>query len=149
MNTRDQEFCFKMPFVFILNSRTVTLISETEFHEWQLSGLDVQITAKCHSQLTGYSNPPWSCFSDDALLVPNFKEAAACDREVTTLDGALQVQFHWLELTKFSFKIQYKINFGILKRRYDWCAPLSYASTCMLVNHRPSWQSCEEECKPP
>ena len=32
--------------------------------------------------------------------------------------------------------------------RYDSCAPLSHPSSCMLVNHGPSQQSCEEEYKP-
>ena len=32
--------------------------------------------------------------------------------------------------------------------RYDWCAPLSHPSTCMLVNHGPSQQSSKEEYKP-
>ena len=29
--------------------------------------------------------------------------------------------------------------------RYDWCAPLSHPSSCMLVNHGPSQQSCKED----
>ena len=29
--------------------------------------------------------------------------------------------------------------------RYDWCAPLSHPSSCMLVNHGPSQQSSKEE----
>ena len=32
--------------------------------------------------------------------------------------------------------------------RYDWCAPLSHSSSCMLVNHGPSQQSSKEEYKP-
>ena len=32
--------------------------------------------------------------------------------------------------------------------RYDWCAPLSHPSSCMLVNHGPSQQSSKEENKP-
>ena len=32
--------------------------------------------------------------------------------------------------------------------RYDWCAPLSHPSSCMLVNHGPSQQSSKEEHKP-
>ena len=32
--------------------------------------------------------------------------------------------------------------------RYDWCAPLSHPSSCMLVNHGPSRQSSKEEYKP-
>ena len=32
--------------------------------------------------------------------------------------------------------------------RYDWCAPLSHPSSCMLVNHGPSQQSSKEEYKP-
>ena len=32
--------------------------------------------------------------------------------------------------------------------RYDWCAPLSHPSFCMLVNHGPSRQSSKEECQP-
>ena len=32
--------------------------------------------------------------------------------------------------------------------RYDWCAPLSQPSSCMLVNHGPSQQSSKEEYKP-
>ena len=31
---------------------------------------------------------------------------------------------------------------------YDWCVPLSHPSSCMLVNHGPSQQSCKEEYKP-
>ena len=31
---------------------------------------------------------------------------------------------------------------------YVWCAPLSYPSSCMLVNHGPSQQSSKEEYKP-
>ena len=31
---------------------------------------------------------------------------------------------------------------------YDWCAPLSQPSSCMLVNHVPSQQSFKEEYKP-
>ena len=33
-------------------------------------------------------------------------------------------------------------------QRYDWCASLSHPSSCMLVNHGPSQQSCKEEYKP-
>ena len=32
--------------------------------------------------------------------------------------------------------------------RYDWCAPLSHRSSCMLVNHGPSQQSSKEKYKP-
>ena len=32
--------------------------------------------------------------------------------------------------------------------RYDWCAPLSHPSSCMLVNYGPSQQSSKEEYKP-
>ena len=32
--------------------------------------------------------------------------------------------------------------------RYDWCAPLSHPSSCMLMNHGPSQQSFQEEYKP-
>ena len=32
--------------------------------------------------------------------------------------------------------------------RYDWCIPLSPPSSCMLVNHGPSQQSCKEEYEP-
>ena len=32
--------------------------------------------------------------------------------------------------------------------RYDWCAPLSHPSSCMLMNHGPSQQSSKEEYKP-
>ena len=32
--------------------------------------------------------------------------------------------------------------------RYDWYAPLSHPSSCMLVNHGPSQQSSKEEYKP-
>ena len=32
--------------------------------------------------------------------------------------------------------------------RYDWSAPLSHPSSCMLVNHGPSQQSSKEEYKP-
>ena len=32
--------------------------------------------------------------------------------------------------------------------RYDWCAPLSHPSSCMLVNHEPSQKSSKEEYKP-
>ena len=32
--------------------------------------------------------------------------------------------------------------------RYDWCAPLSHPSSCMLVNHGPSQQSSKEEYQP-
>ena len=32
--------------------------------------------------------------------------------------------------------------------RYDWCAPLSHSSSCMLVNHGSSQQSSKEEYKP-
>ena len=32
--------------------------------------------------------------------------------------------------------------------RYDWCTPLSHPSSCMLVNHGSSQQSCKEEYKP-
>ena len=32
--------------------------------------------------------------------------------------------------------------------RYNWCAPLSHPSPCMLVNHGPSQQSSKEEYKP-
>ena len=32
--------------------------------------------------------------------------------------------------------------------RYDWSAPLSQSSSCMLVNHGPSQQSSKEEYKP-
>ena len=32
--------------------------------------------------------------------------------------------------------------------RYDWCAPLSHPSACMLVNLWPSQQSSKEEYKP-
>ena len=32
--------------------------------------------------------------------------------------------------------------------RYDWCAPLSHPSSCVLVNHGPSQQSSKEEYKP-
>ena len=32
--------------------------------------------------------------------------------------------------------------------RYDWCAPLSHPSSCILVNHGPSQQSSNEEYKP-
>ena len=35
----------------------------------------------------------------------------------------------------------------LLVPRYDWCAPLSHSSSCMLVNHGPSQQSSEEEYK--
>ena len=32
--------------------------------------------------------------------------------------------------------------------RYDLCVPLLHPSSCMLVNHRPSQQSCKAEYKP-
>ena len=32
--------------------------------------------------------------------------------------------------------------------RYDWCAPLSHPSSCMLVNYGPLQQSSKEEYKP-
>ena len=32
--------------------------------------------------------------------------------------------------------------------RYDWCAPLSHPSSCMLVNHGSSEQNSKEEYKP-
>ena len=32
--------------------------------------------------------------------------------------------------------------------RYDWCAPLQHAFSCMLVNHGPKQQSSKEEYKP-
>ena len=32
--------------------------------------------------------------------------------------------------------------------RYDWYAPLSHPSSCVLVNHEPSQQSSKEEYKP-
>ena len=32
--------------------------------------------------------------------------------------------------------------------RYDWCAPLSHPSSCMLVNHGPSQKSFKKEYKP-
>ena len=32
--------------------------------------------------------------------------------------------------------------------RYNWCAPLSHLSSCMLVTHGPLQQSCKEEYKP-
>ena len=32
--------------------------------------------------------------------------------------------------------------------RYDWSAPLSHPSSCMLVNHGPSQQSSKEEYEP-
>ena len=32
-------------------------------------------------------------------------------------------------------------------QRYDWCAPLSHPSSCVLVNHGPSQQSSKEEYK--
>ena len=32
--------------------------------------------------------------------------------------------------------------------RYNWCAPVSHPSSCMLVNHGPSQQSSIEEYKP-
>ena len=46
-----------------------------------------------------------------------------------------------------------QIQFGLTRvflspPRYDWCAPLSHPSCCMLVNHGPSQQSSKEEYKP-
>ena len=43
-----------------------------------------------------------------------------------------------------------QIQFGLTRvflspPRYDWCAPLSHPSSCMLVNHGPSQQSFKEE----
>ena len=32
--------------------------------------------------------------------------------------------------------------------RYDWCTPLSYSSSCMLVNHWVSQQSWKEDYEP-
>ena len=32
--------------------------------------------------------------------------------------------------------------------RYNWCTPLSYPSSCTLMNHGPSQQSSKEEYKP-
>ena len=32
--------------------------------------------------------------------------------------------------------------------RYDLCVPLLHPSSCMLVKHRPSHQSCKEEYEP-
>ena len=41
-----------------------------------------------------------------------------------------------------------KVEVFLSVPRYDWCAPLSLPSSCMLVNPRPSQQSSKEEYIP-
>ena len=52
-------------------------------------------------------------------------------------------QQHWQDWNQFGLTRVF-----LSASRYDWCAPLSHQSSCMLENHGPSQQSSKEEYKP-
>ena len=54
-----------------------------------------------------------------------------------------QQKQHWKGWTQFGLT---RVFLSV--QRYDWCAPLSHPSSCMLVNHGPSQQGLKEEYKP-
>ena len=57
--------------------------------------------------------------------------------------GQHRQQQHWQGWNQFGLT-----GVFLSAPRYDWCAPLSHPSSCMLVNHGPSQQSSKEEYKP-
>ena len=57
--------------------------------------------------------------------------------------GQQRQQKHWQGWNQF-----WMTGVFLSVPRYDWCAPLSHPSSCMLLNHGPSQQSSKEEYKP-
>ena len=67
--------------------------------------------------------------------------------------GSLHSTAELFEFSSFFFKLKKVYPFGMTEAflsvlSYDWCAPLSHPSSCMLVNHGSLQQSCKEEYKP-
>ena len=56
--------------------------------------------------------------------------------------GQHRQQQHWQRWNQFGMTV------FLSAPRYDWSAPLSHPSSCMLMNHGPSQQSSNEEYVP-